>query len=82
VPSISNEKVSWEECTAKEIRITREEERSRETPGVLVETSTDTAGAPVNIAINIANLVITPTITPSDLESIISPDDFFGSEKV
>jgi hypothetical protein len=77
-PIFPNEKAFWDECAAKSIKVTRAEDRSRdlETPGIAIGTTTNEAGATVQITLNIETLVQKPSITPSDLDLIIAPETF------
>lgn len=74
LPKFTSDSAFWKECTEKDIRFIRKEERSNGLPGVHVGASTDVSGAPVNVAINVAQLVVAPTITQNDLDAVIKPE--------
>lgn len=70
-PQFVSDKAFWDECTAQNIKVTRHEERSKENPSIKIASSTNTAGALVNVVVNIGQMVVTPTVTQSELQIII-----------
>ncbi|KAH7080185.1 hypothetical protein BKA63DRAFT_562890 [Paraphoma chrysanthemicola] len=72
-PQFSSESAFWEVCATKAIKVVRAENRSKETPGILIDTVTNAAGHTLNVTVDIQKLVITPVIAQHDLDTVLNP---------